>query len=131
MAANSNQCASQCLCLGVVTSLRRFVTLGRDLVLQMTTVVGLTKNDLSADYGCHECGEIDGSLIRMMGRRLRCCSRGSSSMQAKVPRHGENHVQEIFCVKRYKKAQIEGKCDICSFNENLWQQVSYTTIWLH
>ena len=39
MAANSNQC----LYLGVVTSLRKFATLGRDLVLQMTTVVKLTK----------------------------------------------------------------------------------------
>ena len=43
MAANSNQCVSQCLYLGVVTFLRRFATLGRDLVLQMTTVVKLTK----------------------------------------------------------------------------------------
>ena len=43
MAAHSNQRASQDLCLGVVTSPRRFATLGRDLVLQMTTVVKLTK----------------------------------------------------------------------------------------
>ena len=42
----------------------------------------------------------------MMVRIFNYCFRGSSSMQAKVPRHGKNHVQEIFLSKGTKRLKL-------------------------
>ena len=111
MAAHSNQRASQWLCLGVVTSPRRFATLGRDLVLQMTTVVKLTKMIflLMMDVTNGVKLMVVWRVMAMMVRILNYCFRWSSSMQAKVPRHGKNHVQEIFLCQRAQKGSNWGK----------------------